>query len=138
MSDTLRDALEKLEAYCADEARQPNPDCALSYADLRGKLNAVLTEHPAEPVGVSDEAVRAAARGMQPTAGNHQVNCPTYMLQPFSECTCGIWANAVFRARAALEAALPLLGTRPQPTLCANCEATTFACTACGARLEEN
>lgn len=63
---------------------------------------------------IGEEAVRAAARGMQPTAGNHQVNCPTYMLQPFSECTCGIWANTLFRARAALEAAQPYVEDKPE------------------------
>lgn len=74
--------------------------------------------HPAEPAPdrqPSNAAVQAAATAMQPTAGNHQVNCPTYSLRPFDECTCGIRANALFRARFALEAAYRV--DAPQPLL---------------------
>lgn len=60
-----------------------------------------LAAHPAEPVGVSDEAVEAAAKALRDR------------WTIFSS----VGALAYQTASAALHAAAPLLGTRPQPTL---------------------
>lgn len=103
----LRSALEKLVQ------RNNYPDGHV----MTSALELLLADHPAEPVGVSDEAVEAAYEAL--TDG-------------------GIAPEE--RTRAALEAAQPFM--QPQvvasrPTKCANCEAETFTCAACGARLEE-
>jgi hypothetical protein len=54
MSDSLRDALEKLADEYEADARA---DGGLAYHRVVGQLRKLLAAHPAEPVGVSDEAV---------------------------------------------------------------------------------
>lgn len=125
---SLRDALERI---CDDYS-------AVDTEMLRETLDA----HPAEPVGVSDEAVRIAVRNkIADWYGAHYDADHDFF---YEKDDFGVQSDEDESATDAyrglvwtLEAA-SLLGTRPQPTKCANCEAETFVCGACGARLEEN
>ena len=108
MSDTLRDALEKLadswerrpvkEAHSYPEASAYVDGQYDTYERSADVLRDLLAAHPAEPVGVSDEAVTKALDGW--------CSVPTY----------GTYQGQFDAMRAALEAAAPLLGTRPQPS----------------------
>ena len=87
-TDGLRDALEDLLRDRAAKSKGTVP-CH--------QLRELLAAHPAEPVGVSDEAVTKA------------------LAEYLAENAAG--AERDWAMRVALEAVAPLLGTRPQPAL---------------------
>lgn len=86
MTESLRDVLEKLADEFEDASRY---DAGLSYARVTVRLRELLRNQPAEPVGVSDEAVAKAE----------------YAYEAFGATM-----------RDALEAAAPLMGATPRPT----------------------
>ena len=109
---SLRDALEKLadswerrpvkEAHSYPEANAYVDGQNDTYERSADVLRDLLSAHPAEPVGVSDEAVAKALR--------------VYLADQREG------AEREDAMRAALEVAAPLLGTRPRPTLPPNIE----------------
>lgn len=101
---SLRDALKELRTYCGKYVDDPDASEAeqLAYDDVCIQLAQILDKHPAEPVGVSDEAVEAAAKALRDR------------WTIFSS----VGALAYQAASAALEAARPLMGATPaRPTL---------------------
>lgn len=114
--------------WCLSMAVHGEHDGCLGVESVPGTTNVVIPGYLAASVGVSDEAVDKAARLLFDAEWREG----DWYWEQYPEPNR--WQML---ARQILDASAPLLGTRPQPTKCENCEATTFACTACGARLEE-
>lgn len=122
MSDQgLRDALERLaKSWFRIDCRVDLPEnaqwgegVAQGYANAAADLLRTVREHPAEPVGVSDEAV--AITDEMRKAGFEALAADGHWHKPDSG---GVWrANYTRAVDLVLEAVWPLLGTRPQPTL---------------------
>lgn len=116
--EPLRVALEKLatavqvvDAYGDDVPRQ-------SFWDLFGAASAVLAAYPAEPAGVSDEAVEAAAQAYWDTR--------------FAGARFGVTNEAIEGMRAALEAAQPFM--QPQ-VVGTGVDSTLNTCPGCGVKV---
>lgn len=82
-------------------------------------------------VGVSDEAVGRVADALVAEVKKWPMDSSL----PW-DSRVGVGATFHELARVALTAAAPLMGATPRPKHCTNCEADTFACTACGAQVE--
>lgn len=97
MSESLRDALEKI-------ALNEAGDSPAAFAQQ------ALMDQPAEPVGVSDEAVEVVAETFARTSSGGLWGQYTELTRQL------VISNAKPTARAALEAAAPLMGATLRPT----------------------
>lgn len=71
---------------------------------------AALNNPPKSSVFITEGAVEAMARSIQPTAGNHDPKCPVWAdLTPLDSCNCGVKSHVYGTARRGLLVALPLL-----------------------------
>lgn len=119
MSDqSLRDELEKLVEHWRykgedlkawQEGGGPDPYEA-GLDDAATAIRKLLTEPPAEPVGVSDEAVEVVAETFARTSSGGLWGQYTELTRQL------VISNAKPTARAALEAAAPLMGATLRPT----------------------
>ena len=109
---SLRDALKELRTYCGKYVDDPDASEAeqLAYDDVCIQLAQILDKHPAEPVGVSDEAAQVEIADEARKAAR---DAALFRWGTGSADT----TQMLMSVDAALAAAAPLLGTRPQPTL---------------------
>ena len=127
----LRDALKELRTYCGKYVDDPNAPEAeqLAYDDVAIQLSQMLAKHPAEPVGAAHRATCPTTYGEACDGYCEPVGVGDEAARNHGPAVSAIAAEFMARykgtstpdefaldaAQAGLLAALPLLGTRPQP-----------------------